>query len=237
MISTVFFSKACIFLLLVICFTNIQCHLESFTSREIGEEYNITVANNNSTEDEFPIRELDVPEDVSSYYWCVEAVLNNIVKTEDDPDPTEIIFSNGKDIRSMRLPVPWYDDNEEILIVRGLSIFCHDGPQTLNDSLRVLINTRSVKPIKLSLHVSTCTAESQKWKEEENDGKLSFTAESKMSLTHPLLKEFLPEKLERFGESNFVLVKLETTSDCKQCLIVTILQPGCQTSDYVRGQR
>ena len=169
------FPKIGVLAIILICSTKIRCHQEEFSVLETNEKHNLTVVNHKAIAAEFPLHELDVPKDAPSYYWCVEAVLNNVDKEKINPEPTEIILSNGNDVRSMSLPVHWYDLNKDkiVPIVQMLSLFCHDGHQTLNDSLRVLINTRSVKPIDLSLNVTTCTARSQDWVEDSSDGSFS----------------------------------------------------------------
>jgi len=232
LIFNVLSRKIWIFALALLCSSNSLCHQVRPTSLNPDEKHDIAIQDGMAVY-EFHISKVDVTErsSRSSYYWCVETGINDF--DEEDPSSTEIIFSNGKDVRSIILPISWYDerDNRMLLIVKRMSIFCHNGRQTVNDSLRILVYSRPpsiIKSVNLSLKVSTCTANSQSWAETFMEGKLRFTTSDNISLTHPsVIKEFLPGNLQKFGEKSFILVEIQAPGS-RRCLIATIQNPGCE---------
>ena len=217
-----------------------SCHQVEPTTLSIDEKHHSIIQHNTAVY-EFYLSKVDVTESSSlstSYYWCVETGLDEVDKNE--PSSIEVILSNGKDVRSTRLPLQLYDKRNDrmLLIIKTMSIFCHNGRQTLNDTLRVLVNSRSasINQLNLSLKVTTCTAESQNWIETFLEDKLRFTTDDSISLTRPsLIKEFLPDNLQKFGEENFILLKILAPGS-RQCLIATIMNPGCVSSS-VRGPK
>ena len=230
LIFNVLSSNICIFAFVLLCSSNSLSHQVTPTSLNTDEKHDISIQEGTEVY-EFHLSKVDDEESSrSSYYWCVEAGINDF--DDNDQSSTEIIFSNGKDARSLSLPMEWYDERDDrmLLIIKRMSIFCHNGRQTLNDSLRILVNSRSsslIKSVNLSLKVSTCTANSQSWVETFSEGKLRFSTGDTISLTHPsVIKEFLPSNLQKFGEKSFILVEVLAPGS-SQCLITTIQNPGC----------
>ena len=244
MMSEHIFSKVWVFILILICSTKIQCQVERFAPLVIGKEYTIYVDKKNASEiqfhlREFDIRELDMRENVSFYYWYVQAALINL--DDDLPEPVEIILSDGKDVKAFKLPfTPWYNEKSKKSapsIGRRKDHFCHDSHQTLNDSLRVIMNTKSVKPINVRLTVSICSSDFQQWKEDFAGGKLRFISNSNATVSQQVLKEFLPDKLNRFNiKDEYLLILIEQPND-RKCLIATIQRAECPNSDFPERQR
>ena len=240
MIFDVFSSNIWIFAFALLSSSLSVCHQVEPTTLNTDEKHNAIIEHNTAVY-EFYLSKVDVTEDSSlstSYYWCVETGLDDV--DENEQSSIEIILSNGKDVRSTSLPMNLYDERNDrmLLIIKTMSIFCHNGRQTPNDTLRVLINSRtaSLTHMNLSLKVTTCTAESQNWVETFLEDKLRFTTRDNISLTRPsIIKEFLPSNLHKFGEESYILLKILAPGS-RQCLIATIMNPGC-VSSLVRGPR
>ena len=100
------------------------------------------------------------------------------------------------------------------------------------------MNTRSVKPINVSLTV-TILSESQKWKEDQFSEKLSFNSDSSTSVSQPFLKEIIPKMLHKFNQNDYLLIQIkQPRSENEKCLLATIQEAGCpQTPDFLQGER
>ena len=230
------FSQVRIFIILI-CTTKILCQVERFAPAGLGEEQVFLVDDKNVTEHEFTVYEENIPEEASSY-WCVQAALNNL--DTDHAEPVEIIITDGKDVKAFKLPVGWYNEKSQMNVIsltRKVHL-CHDGHLTVNNSLRVIMNTRSVKPINVSLTV-TIFSDSQKWKEDQFSEKLSFNSDSNTSVSQPVLKEIIPQMLQKFNQNDYLLIQIkQPSSENGKCLIATIQEAGCpQNPDFLEGGR
>jgi hypothetical protein len=216
----------------------IQCQvLQRFAPLSTEVEHIVTVERKNATELEFHIKDFDEEVNVSHYYWEIHAALDN--PDDDLLNPVEIFLSDGKDVKVFKLPFePWYEKKKFVLSLKSRKVhFCHSG--ILNDSLRVMMNSRGVKPVKVKLTVSTLSSHSHEWYDYEDfsNGKLKFISNSNLlSVSQTVLKEFLPSKLSTFNPGEYLLLQIQQPDE-ERCFTATVQRAGCANSDFPTQQR
>ena len=214
---------------LLSCLTIIECQvIQRFSSLPIGSENTVTVENKNATELEFSSGSFDIGETVSHYIWEVKATLDNL--DDDLANPVEIFLSNEEDVKVFKLP------NFQNLPSKKVH-FCHTAEQKTEAEgiLRIIMNTRSVTPVKVKLTVNIVSSE--EWITKENYNlRLSLSSESQVSLSEPALKELLPKQLARFPAGEKLRIDVDQQDD-QRCFEAELKMAGCTNQTFQSNQR
>ena len=207
--------------------TIIQCQvIQRFSSLPIGAENTVTVEKKNATELVFSSGSFD--KTVSHYFWEVKATLDNL--NDDLANQVEIFLSNEEHVEVFKLP---HFQNLPSKKVH----FCHtaEEDQTEEGILRIIMNTRSVTPVKVKLTVNILSSE--EWITKENYNlRLSLSSESQVSLSEPALKELLSKQLARFPAGEKLRIDVDQQDD-QRCFKAEVKMAGCANQTFKSDQR